>query len=223
MKMSLSDFRSKIIFASALVFACGCAGASSTSDDANSTGGDGGASATSSSGADGGAQSTGGGSSSDVCTWSACGGDPVGSWTYSSACTPVTETPGSCSGSTTGSRIYLTGTLNLGADGKAHVDTTTVQETIIYYPKECWAPGATKCEDFVQAPDFDLHCVNTATDCTCTIVDSMANGPSDDTFTNQDGHIVLSDGTDFTFCADAEHLLLIHDTGEETFLDAAQD
>lgn len=209
------------------IFVCACA-------DGGADPGGGGAGARGS-GDGGSAENGGGGGASDlggagggggdvataVCDWQACGGDPIGHWAYASACVELPTTPGPCAGSYSGSRLYLTGTLDLDADGSAHVDTTMVQETVIYYPKACWAPGATKCEDFVQAPDFDLSCVNTATDCTCTIIDSQVNGPSDDTFTNEGGHIVLSDGTDFTYCADPNHLLLIHETGERTYLDAA--
>lgn len=217
------------LIALVLVFACGCAdadtgpeqggaGANGNGDGGGAAHGEGGGS--SNPGGGGGAGS-GGGDASEACDWQACGGDPVGHWLYASECITLATTPGTCPGSSTGSRLYLTGTLDLGEDGSVHVDTTSVQETVIYYPKTCWAPGATKCEDFVQAPDFDLSCVNTATDCTCTITDSQVNGASDDTFTQEGGHIVLSDGTDFAFCADANHLLLIHDTGERVYLDAA--
>jgi len=156
----------------------------------------------------------------DACTWKACGGDPVGQWTYASACVEVAKSQGSCPGSYVGFRNYLTGTLELHADGTALVDNTLVQETDIYYPKACWAPNATKCEDFVQGAG--LSCANTATDCLCKTSTMQPNGASTDSFTMHDGHVVFSDGTDFTFCADKNHLLLIHDTGERTYLDSIE-
>lgn len=172
--------------------------------------------------ADGGWSSSGGGSATEVCEWSVCGGDPVGHWVYSTACAP-NPVPGTCAGSSTTYHLYLTGTLDLEANGTLHVDTTSVQDTIIYYPKSCWPPFATKCEDFVQAEGLDLSCVDTAEDCTCTVTSTMVNGPSDDTYLVEGDQLLLGDGTALGFCADADHLLLVHDTGERTYLERAPD
>jgi hypothetical protein len=199
-----------------LTMSAGCA--TPAADAPDGEGGGGAAAATTSTSS--GAQSTSTGSVTDVCTWKACGGDPVGSWTYASACFDVSKSPGSCAGSYVGFRTYLTGTLDLHADGTALVDNTLVQETYVYYPKTCWAPNATKCEDFVQGEG--LTCMNTATDCLCTTTSTQPNGASTDTFTVSNGHVVFADGTDFTFCADPSHLLLIHDTGEPTYFDAVE-
>jgi hypothetical protein len=71
--------------------------------------------------------------------FAACGGDPVGTWTFSNACFEVTKNPYDqyCQGTSFGIELEITGSLTFGADATYTPNITTLSTTKIVLPKAC--------------------------------------------------------------------------------------
>lgn len=134
---------------------------------------------------------------------SACGGSPVGTWTYVKACStedPFTDLVGACGGATSSNIAYATGgTLTLSSDGtftRSSNDTVTGD---IAVPASCallagGCTGITSAIEIAGGDDTTATCTsNAGGGCDCTVSDVLA---VDDTgvWVESEGTITVTGG-----------------------------
>ena len=224
----------KTIVVSPLLFlALGCAedgSEDSTAEDgteawATSTTSTSGPTTSTTAGGQGGQGGSGGGDVPLDCNAAPCGGDVVGVWSYSDACSTSPWTVDACPGTdppvTRRSRYlqYLKGTVTFDAAGIATVEKSIVAGWEFEIPKACLF-GFQECENAVQGDG--VTCTQEGEDCLCN---SIAEGPIE---TGSDPYVV--DGTTMVigsgaetatldYCAQGDALKLVHpETAEATFL-----
>lgn len=107
----------------------------------------------------------GGGGSLPTCddAFSACGGDPVGSWTLVDYCFDVEPEIPDCPEATYTFDATPDGTLVVNADGTYSVDFTMTMEMSVELPKSCFPKGMT-CD---QIGDKDMTCSDAGDSCVC--------------------------------------------------------
>jgi hypothetical protein len=213
-----------------ILLVAGCAGDSSE-DSSTEDGPDGTTAATTSSSppgstgastADGG---SGGGNVAVDCDAAPCGGDVVGAWSYSDACSASPWTEETCAGSdpplTMRSRYvqYPKGSVTFAADGTSTIEKSVVAGWEFVIPKACLFSYMT-CENAVQGDG--VSCVQEGTDCLC---DSIAEGPVEtahETYVIDGTSMIVGSGAEaatLEYCVKDDALKLLHpETAEATFL-----
>jgi len=91
------------------------------------------------------------GDGSSNCSFTACGGSPVGDWQVTGACGTSTMGIGSCSGATANTHIdSASGTVSIRADMTYQVNLTTAGSFSATVPTSC-VPTLTSCDQLAQA------------------------------------------------------------------------
>lgn len=108
-----------------------------------------------------GAGQTGGGCGA----YTACGGDPTGTWTYTAGCATVGNADpfqGKCPGASLSLTIDLVGTVTFGAGNFAAKSTVTTSSTLDV-PKTCVGNDCTAFgKDYPDMKDDGVNCVGTS-------------------------------------------------------------
>jgi hypothetical protein len=161
----------------------------------------------------------GGGGGSVDCTFEACGGDPVGTWTMAQTCTDFDEEAlkdPSCPEMTIDNVEFdMTGTITISDD---NTYMTNITQNIVFaftVPASCLT-GATSCS---QLDAGSRTCTGDPSDsCSCTSMDT-------DTATGTgtwevNGNTFSTDGYDQEFCVDGDVLKILDsdDIGDLLFV-----
>lgn len=112
--------------------------------------------------------------------FSACGGDPTGTWTIQEVCLSdgsIGADPfnGMCDGSSFVVDVAVTGTVTF-ADGKITPNTVTESTITMHVPKVCI--GGQGCEAIASGED-GWNCDDGGDACDCTKVETKADDDSD--------------------------------------------
>ena len=211
----------------------GCAGDSSE-DSTSEDGSDGWASTTTSttstsapttSTASGGEGGSGGENAAVDCNAAPCGGDVLGAWSYSDACSTSPWTEDACAGTdppvTRRSRYvqYPKGSVTFDAAGIATVEKSIVAGWEFVIPKACLF-GFQECENAVQGDG--VTCIQEGEECLCN---SIAEGPLEtgsDPYEVDGTTMIIGIGAEaatLEYCVKGDALKLLHpETAEATFL-----
>lgn len=88
------------------------------------------------------------GGTCDVEGYTACGGNVVGTWSYSAACATLQELPElPCEEATFALTLDLSGTITFVDDGTYQVSSTIVTTTNVRIPKSCFPVSDIACSD----------------------------------------------------------------------------
>jgi hypothetical protein len=157
----------------------------------------------------------GGGGGSVDCTFEACGGDPVGTWTVAESCVEFGdfENPFCPEWTINTFDFALSGTLTI-ADDDTYTSNFTNTVTFSYtLPASCLPPGLTSCEE-LEDEDSDETCTGDVSEaCTCsgTDVDSVSDSGTWAT----SGNTLTLDGDDaLEYCVDGD-VLKVRDSDDD--------
>ncbi len=146
-----------------------------------------------------------GGSGDDVdCSFVACGGDPVGTWSIDGACIDTSSLEDSvrefCPTASVSVGMSMAGTITFDSDNTYSVESTLSQTGVITLPSECLAgQQVTSC---AQLNDNGIACTgDPSSQCRCTISNSEENMESGNW--SVDGNI-LTVGEPLEFCQDGD-------------------
>jgi hypothetical protein len=168
---------------------------------------------------------SGGGDVTVDCNAAPCGGDVLGTWSYTDACSASPWTEETCAGTdpplTRRSRYvqYPKGSVTFAADGTSTIEKSIVAGWEFVIPEACLF-GFMTCDNAVQGDG--VTCIQEGTDCLC---DSIAEGPvetANESYVLDGTSMIVGSGPEaatLEYCVKDDALKLLHpETAEATFL-----
>jgi hypothetical protein len=113
------------------------------------------------------------------CSFTACGGDPVGNWSIEGMCFDADDLldQSSCPQATASASVDISGSVSILADSTYTSQTSSVTSFITTIPAECLM-GLMSCDQLTN-PDTGTMCSGDASDaCDCTGSDSQSDTSS---------------------------------------------
>ncbi len=143
------------------------------------------------------------------CSFSACGGDPTGSWSIEGTCYDASgfleEFQQQCPEATGGVGLNAEGTYDLEGDQSFTISVSLTIRTRLTVPAACLQQGLTSC---AQLNSEDLVCNgNPEVDCDCTF-DQNEDISESGTWSSSGSTLTLDDESpqDFIFCVEGDTL-----------------
>lgn len=129
-----------------------------------------------------GTASCGSGSGGSCGTVAACGGDPTGTWKFTSDCAPGAASAfknAKCPAATANANLSATGTISFGADKSYSESITSNGSVVLMIPASCLPANGTTCAQLgpmlqgsggTGASPFSSATCSGTTSCTCNLV-----------------------------------------------------
>ncbi len=134
----------------------------------------------------------------------ACGGDPVGVWTYAAACTDqdfYADLSTLCPGVQVSNQLVTTGgTVELRANGTFTRSVTTLVTADSTWPAVCAAQGCAAIQQVLTLNGLTASCAPAGGGCDCTISGEV--GTFDNGAYTVNGSVIVADGLPYDFCVD---------------------
>ncbi|MEQ8277284.1 MAG: hypothetical protein RMA76_02015 [Deltaproteobacteria bacterium] len=135
----------------------------------------------------------------------ACGGDPVGVWTYAAACTDqdfYADLATICPGVQVSNQLVTTGgTVELRANGTFTRSVTTVVTADSSWPAVCATQGCSAIQQLLTLNGLTASCSPGGGGCDCTISGEV--GTFDNGAYTVNGSVIVADGLPYDFCVDS--------------------